>query len=118
MDPTKTQMRKRNGCVVTGLIFALLLLVAMPCGLLITAGVTGNDVWVNAPLVGLYITHSNPAGPVSPMLVASRTSFTSTITLGAGSCKYQYSQGKGGNPTIQVGAIWLTLLDCDPKILP
>src|SRR5436190_16582158 len=98
----RLQMRKRSGCMIAGLIVALLLLIVMPCGLLATANITGKDVWVNAPFVGLYIMHSDPIGPVSPRRVASRVSFTSTIMLGAGSCKYEYSKSSGSNPTIHV----------------
>src|SRR5438132_4176465 len=95
-----TNMRtksRRAGCVVTGLVVGVTLLLMMVVGLVATAAFTGKNLYVMGPFVGLYIFKAQQGSSLPPATIGNGNP---TTTLAAGSCEYTYTARRGRNRTI------------------
>ena len=98
-------MRRRfkpANCLVVSLFVVFSILMLVPCGLVASVNLSGNDVLVNAPFVGAFVTKTSPQpAPARQGII---------MNIGTANCLY----GFPNSPHITIGNTWITFLDCNP----
>ena len=97
-------MRRRfkpANCLVVTSIVVLSILMLVPCGLVASVNLSGKDVMVVAPYVGLYVYKSSS----QPIRFPNAT----VIRFGDGGCSYSPAD----RPQITIGGTVMAIIDCD-----